>query len=84
MVFLGFLVIAGHFARIAGGFILGAVFVLTRLGVPEEEALAMALIVQASNLLSVAGIGALALWLQGIALADLSSGAKRASDVRPG
>ena len=84
MVFLGFLVIVGHFARIAGGFIIGAVFVLTRLGVPEEEALAMALIVQASNLLSVAGIGAFALWLQGIALADLRSGAKRASDVRPG
>jgi hypothetical protein len=82
MVFLGFLVIVGHFARIVGGFIIGAVFVLTHLGVPEEEALAMALIVQAANLLSVAGIGAFALWLQGIALADLRSGAKRALDVR--
>jgi uncharacterized membrane protein YbhN (UPF0104 family) len=70
LVFLGFLVIIGHFARIAGGFTIGAVFVLSLLGVRGEEALAMTLIVQASNLLTVAGIGALALWLQGIAIAD--------------
>jgi len=84
MVFLGFLVIIGHFAGIAGGFIIGAVFALTLLGVPEEEALAMALIVQASSLLSVACVGAFTLWLQGIALADVRSGAKRAVDVRSG
>src|SRR5262249_28915576 len=64
MVFLGFLVIVGHFARIAGGFMIGAVFALGLLGVPQEEALAMSLIVQASNLLSVAGIGAITLWLR--------------------
>lgn len=74
MVFLGFLVIVGHFARIAGGFIIGAVFALALLGVPQEEALAMALIVQAANLLSVAAIGAIALWLQGVALADVRTG----------
>jgi hypothetical protein len=83
-VFLGFLVIIGHLARIAGGFIIAAVFALTLLGVPEEEALAMALIVQMSSLLSVAGIGAVALWLQGIALADLRAGADGAVNVRPG
>lgn len=70
MVLLGFLVILGHFARIAGGFTIAAVFGLGLFGVHEEEALAMTLIVQASNLLSVAGIGALALWLQGVTLAD--------------
>jgi hypothetical protein len=75
MVVLG---VVGYFARIAGGFVVGAVFVLTRLGVPQEEALAMALIVQASNLLCVAGIGAFALWLEGVALADLRPGGKRA------
>lgn len=84
MVFLGFLVIIGHFARIAGGFIIGAVFALTLLGVREEEALAMALIVQVANLLSVVGVGALALWLQGVALAELRAGAEGAADVRPG
>jgi len=75
MVFLGFLVILGHFARIAGTFVIGAVFVLGWFGVGEEKALAMVLIVEAASLLSVAGIGALALWRQGVALADLRPGA---------
>ena len=39
----------------------------------------MALIVEASNLLSVAGIGAFALWRQGLALADLRTGAENAA-----
>ncbi len=82
MVFLGFLVIIGHFARVAGGFIIGAVFALGLLGVPQEEALAMSLIVQASNLLSVACVGAFALWLQGVALADLRMGTEGAADAR--
>ena len=84
MVFLGFLVIIGHFARVAGGFIIGAIFALTLLGVPEEEAVAMSLIVQASNLLSVACVGAFALWLQGVALADVGMGTEGAADARGG
>ena len=84
MVFLGFLVIVGHFARVAGGFIIGAIFALGLLGVREEEALAMSLIVQASNLLSVATIGALALWLQGVALADVRASAEKATDASCG
>ncbi len=71
MVFLGFLVILGHFARIAGSFVIGAVFGLGLLGVSEERALAMVLVVEAANLSTVASIGAFALWRQGIALADL-------------
>ena len=82
MVFLGFLVIVGQFARLAGGFIIGAVFALGLLGVPEEEAVAMSLIVQASNLLSVACVGAFALWLQGVALADVRASTDRAVNVR--
>ena len=84
MVFLGFLVIVGHFARVVGGFTIGAVFALGLFGVHEEEALAMSLIVQASNLLSVACVGAFALWLQGVALADLRMGAEGATDARYG
>lgn len=76
MVFLGFLVIIGHFLRLAGGFVVGAVFVLSLFGVPEEEALAMSLVVQAANFLSVAGVGALALWLQGLALRDVLQAGK--------
>ena len=37
LVFLGFLVIVGHFARIAGGFIIGAVFALSLLGCPRKK-----------------------------------------------
>ena len=53
-------------------------------GVPQEEALAMSLIVQMSSVLSVAGVGALALWLQGVALADMRADAEGAVNVRPG
>jgi glycosyltransferase 2 family protein len=71
IVFLGFLVIFGHFARVAGGFVIGAVFALGLLGVAPEPALVMALIVEAANLLSVACAGAFSLWCQGVALADV-------------
>lgn len=82
MVFLGFLAILGHFLRLAGGFVIGAVFALRLLGVPEEEALAMALVVQAANLLAVAGVGALALWSQGVALSEARRAARQA-DLAP-
>jgi hypothetical protein len=71
MVFLGFLVILGRFARIAGSIIIGGIFALGLFGVSEERALAMMLVVQGASLLSVAGIGALALWQQGVALSEL-------------
>ena len=71
MVFLGFLVILGHFAPIAGSFIIGGIFALGLFGVSQERALAMVLVVQGASLLSVAGIGTLALWQQGVALSDV-------------
>jgi uncharacterized membrane protein YbhN (UPF0104 family) len=71
IVFLGIIVILTHFARLAGGFIVGAIFALGLFGVGEETALAMVLAVQFSSLLSVAGIGVCTLWLNGIALGDL-------------
>ncbi len=71
MVFLGFLVILGHFLRLTGGFIVAGVFALRLFGVPEEEALVMALVIQAANILSVAGVGAIALWAQGVALSEV-------------
>jgi uncharacterized membrane protein YbhN (UPF0104 family) len=73
LVFIGFLVILGHFARISGSFIAGAVFALGLLGVPPEEALAAALVVEASNILSVAVVGAISLWRQGVALGELQA-----------
>ena len=71
MVFLGFLVILGHFLRLTGGFIIAGVFALRLFNVPEEEALAMTLVIQAANILSVAGVGAVALWSQGVALSEV-------------
>ena len=71
MVLLGFLVIFTHVARLAAGFTVGAVFALGLFGVGEESALAMALTVQIGSALSVAVCGALALWRNGMALADL-------------
>ena len=70
-VFLGFLVVLGHFARIAGSFIVGGIFALGLFGVSEERALAMVLVVQGATMLSVAGIGTLALWQQGVALSEV-------------
>ena len=82
MVFLGFLVILGHFARITGSFVIGGIFALGLFGVSEERALAMVLVVQGASLLSVASIGALALWRQGVALSELrAAGAANASTV---
>ncbi len=71
MVFLGFVVIIGHFVRIAGTFVIGGIFALGLFGVAEERALAMVLTVQAASLLTVAGIGAFSLWRQGVGLAEL-------------
>ena len=80
MVFLGFLVILGHFARITGSFVIGGIFALGLFGVSEERALAMVLVVQGASILSVAGIGTLALWRQGVALSELrAAGAASAS-----
>lgn len=71
IVFLGFLIILGHFARVAGSFVIGGVVALGLFGVEEEQALAMVLIVEASNLLSIAAVGSLSLWWQGVELGGL-------------
>ena len=71
LVFLGFLIILGHFARVAGSFIIGGIFVLGLMDVPSEQALAMVLVVEAANLLLVAGLGALSMAWQGVGLSEL-------------
>ena len=71
MVFLGFLIIISRFARIPGGFFLGSIFALDLLGVAEEQALAMTLMVQITSMLAVASVGGLALWRSGVGLDDL-------------
>lgn len=74
IVFLGFIVILTHFARVAGSFIVGAVFALGLFGVEAERAVAMTLVVQVASMATVAIIGAFALWRYGVSLADVRGG----------
>ena len=71
VVFLGFIIILSRLVRIPGGFIVGAIFALDLLGVGEEQALAMVLVVQFSSLLAVSSVGAFALWRSGVTLDEL-------------
>lgn len=61
MVLLGFVVVLTRFVRIPGGFLFAAIFLLELFGVDRERALAMAIIVQVSALVSVGAAGALSL-----------------------
>ncbi len=81
IVFLGFLIILTHLARIPGGFLVGAVFALELFGVGEEQALAMVTVVIASNLAIIGVVGVFTLWRNGIALADLRIGEKTDDDA---
>lgn len=56
-----------------GSFVIGGVFVLGLFVADAERALVMVLIVEAANLLSVAAVGAVPLWSQGVVLADMGS-----------
>jgi hypothetical protein len=80
MVFLSFLVILAGTLRIIGGVAAGAVFVLQGFGIDVETALAMTLLVQALSILTVAGCGVAALWVQGVSLSAVLSAGKEQID----
>ena len=71
LVFLGFLLILTRLARVPGGFFLGALFALNLLGVAQEPAFAMVLVVQVATLVTVSAVGAAALWRHGAALNEM-------------
>ncbi|MCH7487493.1 MAG: flippase-like domain-containing protein [Proteobacteria bacterium] len=73
LVFLGFLIILTRFARVPGGFFVGNIFALDLLGIAEEQGLAMVLLVHVSTLVTISGVGAVALWRNGIAIGELVS-----------
>jgi hypothetical protein len=73
LVFLGFLVILTRIARVPGGMFVGNIFALDLLGIPEEQGLAMVLLVHVSTLVTISGVGAVALWRNGIAIGELLS-----------
>lgn len=68
LAFLGVLVIVARAVRIPGGFLVGSVFALDLIGVEAEAALAMTAAVQFATMLTVAAVGAFALWRQGVTL----------------
>ena len=73
MVLLGFVVVLARFVRIPGSFLLAATFLLELYGVDRERALAMALIVQVSAIVSVTAVAALALTWFGAELRELKA-----------
>lgn len=83
VVFLGFLIILGHFLRFVGSFVVGGVFALGLFGVGPEPALAMVMVVEAANLLSIALVGAVSLWTQGVALRDLREAGAQEDESSP-
>ncbi len=83
LVFLSLLHAFSISARMLGGFTIGTVIALGLFDVPKEQALAMALIVQGSSLLTVASLGGIVLWLQGIGVGDLRATWPRNRDPIP-
>jgi len=71
MVFSGFALIISRFIRIPGGGIIGSAFALKLLGIADEEALTMVFAVHSSSMILVAGIGAIAMWKNGLTVMKL-------------
>jgi len=66
MVFSGFAMVLSRFVRIPGGFVIGAGFALSALGVADEQALLMTLFSFIMSMLLVVGIGLVVLWRSGL------------------
>lgn len=73
MVLLGFVHVLARLVRIPGTFLLAATFLLELMGVDRERALAMALIVQVSAIVSIAAVASLALAWFGAELRELKA-----------
>jgi hypothetical protein len=71
MVVTGFALIVSRFIRVPGGGIMGSAFALKLLGIADEEALTMLLVVHFSVMALVAGIGAIAMWKSGLTVLEL-------------
>ncbi len=78
VVFLGFIIIISRIARIPGGYFVGTIFALGLFGVAEEQAVAIVLVAQASTILAVSVVGVIALWKNGITIADLRTAGQEA------
>ncbi len=70
-VFAGISLIVARFIRVPGGFVIGSAYGLKLLGVADEQALAMVLLVHLSSLATTIVFGALALWVLGFKIQDI-------------
>lgn len=71
MVISGFAMIITRFVRLPGGGVMGSAFALKLLGVADEEALSMVLVVHTASLIITAVIGAGALWKSGLSVFNI-------------
>ncbi len=68
MVFTSFALIMSRFIRLPGGGVIGSAFALKLLGIANEEALTMVLVVHTAAFFMTAGIGAVALSKSGLTM----------------
>ena len=80
MLFSGFALIISRFIRIPGGGIIGSALALKLLGIADEESLAMVFAVHSSSMILVAGIGAIAMWKNGLTVMKLRLAARESLD----
>jgi len=76
MVVTGFALIVSRFVRVPGGGIIGSAFALKLLGIADEEALTMVLVVHTSVMAMVAVIGAIAMWKSGLTVLEIRHAAR--------
>jgi glycosyltransferase 2 family protein len=77
MVFSGFALIISRFIRLPGGGVIGSALALKLLGIADEEALTMVLLVHTASLSLTAGIGIIALWKSGLTVMTLGQDLSR-------
>ncbi|MHA1598945.1 MAG: lysylphosphatidylglycerol synthase transmembrane domain-containing protein [Alphaproteobacteria bacterium] len=71
LIFGGVALVVSRFIRIPGGFVIGSAFALNMLGVADEEALVMVLLVHVMSMAVTSVVGALAFWNSGVTISDV-------------
>lgn len=77
LIFSGVSLVMARFARVPGGYIIGSAFALNVLGVADEEALVMVLLVYVAAMAVTSAVGALAFWKSGVSFGDLRQSLRR-------
>lgn len=80
LVFAGVTLVLARFIRVPGGFIIGAGFALSTLGVPDAPALAMIMFTHVLSIALMVGVGLAVLWRSGVSISEVARGATQADD----